>query len=109
MSKYRLHVLCVCGSGIVTSSMLLIRVQDIFEEERLSCSVDTTSPNEMESILSSRPVDLIISTTPLTEMKDIKCPIILGHALLSGHGEEEVIESIRTIGRKIVAAHESAK
>ena len=109
MSKYRLHVLCVCGSGIVTSSMLLIRVQDIFDEEKISCTVDTTSPYEMESIIASRPVDLIISTTPLGEMKNIKGPVILGHALLSGQGEEEVVEEIRTVGRKIVAAHETAK
>lgn len=108
MSKYRLHVLCVCGSGIVTSSMLLVRVQDIFDEEKISCSVDTTSPNELESILGSRAVDLIITTTPLTEMKNIKCPVILGHALLSGHGEDEVVEEIRMMGRKIVDAHENA-
>ena len=109
MSKYRLHVLCVCGSGIVTSSMLLIRVQDIFDEEKISCTVDTTSPNEMESIIASRPVDLIVSTTPLNEMKNIKCPVILGHALLSGVGEDEVVNEIRTIGRKIADAHENAK
>jgi galactitol PTS system EIIB component len=109
MSKYRLHVLCVCGSGIVTSSMLLVRVQDIFDEEKISCTVDTTSPNEMESIIASRPVDLIISTTPLTEMKNVKCPIILGHALLSGHGEDEVVAEIRSLGRKILDEHENAK
>jgi galactitol PTS system EIIB component len=109
MSKFRLHVLCVCGSGIVTSSMLLVRVQDIFEEEKISCTVDTTSPYGMESIIASRPVDLIISTTPLSEMKDIKCPVILGHALLSGQGEDEVVEEIRTLGRKIIAEHENAK
>ena len=109
MSKYRLHVLCVCGSGIVTSSMLLVRVQDIFDEEKISCTVDTTSPYEMESIIASRPVDLIISTTPLTEMKNVKCPIILGHALLSGHGEDEVIAEIRSLGRKILDEHENAK
>ena len=109
MSKYRLHVLCVCGSGIVTSSMLLVRVQDIFDEEKISCSVDTTSPNEMESILASRSVDLIVSTTPITERKNIKCPIILGHALLSGQGEDEVVEEIRRTGRKIVDAHEKTK
>ena len=109
MSKFRLHVLCVCGSGIVTSSMLLIRVQDIFDEEKISCTVDTTSPYEMESIMASRPVDLIISTTPLTEMKNIKCPVILGHALLSGHEEDKVVEEIRMLGRKIVDAHENVK
>lgn len=109
MSKYRLHVLCVCGSGIVTSSMLLVRVQDIFDEEKISCIVDTTSPNEVETILGSRGVDLIISTTPLTELKDIKCPIIYGHALLSGLGEDQVVEEIRMTGRKIVDAHEKTK
>ncbi len=54
-------------------------------------------------------MDLIVTTTPLTEMKNIKCPVILGHALLSGHGEDEVIEEIRSTGRKIVAAHENSK
>ena len=34
--------------------------------------------------------------------------IIQGHALLSGHGEDEVIEEIRKVGRQIVAAHTPA-
>jgi galactitol PTS system EIIB component len=109
MAKYRLHILCVCGSGIVTSSMLLIRVQDIFDEEKIPCTVDTTSPNEVETILGSRGVDLIISTTPLAELKNIKCPIIYGHALLSGQGEDQVVEEIRMTGRKIFDAHANAK
>jgi galactitol PTS system EIIB component len=106
MSKYRLHVLCVCGSGIVTSSMLMMRLQDIFEAEKISCTVDTTSPNELEMLLEARSVDLIVSTTPLDGTRGIKCPVIHGHALLSGIGEDEVVERIRTEGRKIVDAHE---
>jgi PTS system galactitol-specific IIB component len=109
MSKYRVHVLCVCGSGIVTSSMLLVRVQDIFEEEKISCTVDTVSPPGLESIISSSHIDMIITTTPLTEMRGINCPVIHGHALLSGIGEDQVVEEIRAMGRKIVDAHENAK
>jgi galactitol PTS system EIIB component len=106
MSKYRLRVLCVCGSGTVTSSMMMLRIQDIFSDEKISCMVDTTSPNELESILASRPIDLIVTTTPLTEMKDIKCPVIEGHALLSGFGEDKVVENIIKAGHKIVNDHQ---
>ncbi len=100
-SKYRINVLAVCGSGIVTSGMLLVRLQEVFDEEALSCSIDTTSPSGMERILESRRVDLIITVTPLTEMKGITCPVIHGHALLSGIGEEDVIEEIRKVGHQV--------
>jgi len=100
-SKYRLNVLAVCGSGIVTSGMLLVRLQEVFDEEGLLCSIDTTSPSGMERILESRRVDLIITVTPLTEMKGIVCPVIHGHALLSGIGEDDVIEEIRRVGHEV--------
>lgn len=108
MAKYRVKVLCVCGSGIVTSSMLMMRVQDVFDEEKIPCTVDTTNPFEMEGILRNSQVDLIVSTTPVDAMQGITCPVIQGHALLSGHGEDEVIEEIRKVGRQIVAAHTPA-
>lgn len=106
MSKYRVNALCVCGSGTVTSGMLLVRVQDILSDEGISCTVNTTSPNELETILSTRHVDLIITTTPLTELKGINCPIIEGHALLSGFGEENVIEQIKKEGKRIANEHD---
>jgi hypothetical protein len=85
---------------------LMMRVQDILEEEKIPCVIDTTSPYELETLLDGRTVDLIVSTTPLTDMRGIKCPVIHGHALLSGIGEDEVVERIRTEGRKIVDAHD---
>lgn len=100
-SKVRMNVLAVCGSGIVTSGMLLVRLQEVFDEEGLLCSIDTTSPAGLERIMETRRVDLIITVTPLTEMVGITCPVIHGHALLSGIGEDEVIEEIRKVGRQV--------
>jgi PTS system galactitol-specific IIB component len=100
-SKHRINVVAVCGSGIVTSGMLQVRLEEIFNEEGLKCLVDTTSPSGLERILESRRVDMIISVTPLTEMKGITCPVVHGHALLSGIGEEEVIEEIRKVGHEV--------
>lgn len=105
MGKYRVKVLCVCGSGIVTSSMLMMRVRDIFDEEKIPCTVDTTQPFELEGLLQNSQVDMIVSTTPLDSMQNIQCPVIHGHTLLSGIGEAQTIEEIRKIGRQIVAAH----
>lgn len=100
-SKSKLNVVAVCGSGIVTSGMLQVRLQDVFDEERIRCVVDTTSPAGLERVLESRRVDLVITVTPLTEMKGINCPVIHGHSLLSGIGEEDVIEEIRRVGHEI--------
>ncbi len=108
MAKYRVKVLCVCGSGIVTSSMLMMRVQDVFDEEKIPCKVDTTNPFELEGLLRNATVDMIVTTTPVDSTKNIQCPVIHGHALLSGIGEAEVIEEIRKIGRQIVAEHTPA-
>lgn len=108
-SKYRMNVMAVCGSGIVTSGMLLVRLQEVFDEEGLLCSIDTTSPAGLERVLESRRVDLIITITPLTEMKGITCPVIHGHPLLSGIGEEEVIEEIRRIGHQVAEKMEQER
>lgn len=108
MAKYRVRVLCVCGSGIVTSSMLMMRVRDIFDEEKIPCTVDTTQPFELDGLLQTSQVDLIVSTTPLDSMQNIQCPVIHGHTLLSGIGEAATVEEIRRIGRQIVAAHATA-
>lgn len=108
-SKQRMNVVAVCGSGIVTSGMLQVRLEEVFNQERLRCNVDTTSPRGLETILQSRRVDLIITTTPLTDMKGINCPVIHGHALLSGIGEEEVIEEIRRVGHEVAEKLEKEK
>jgi len=88
--------------------MLMMRVKDVFDEEKISCSVDTTNPFELAGLLRNGNVDLIVSTTPLDSTQNILCPVIHGHALLSGIGEAEVIEEIRKVGHQIVAAHSQA-
>lgn len=108
MAKYRVKVLCVCGSGIVTSSMLMMRVRDIFDEEKIPCTVDTSQPFELDGLLRNSQVDMIVSTTPLDSMQNIQCPVIHGHTLLSGIGEAETVEEIRRLGREIMVAHTPA-
>jgi len=107
-SKFRLNVLSICGSGTVTSSMLAIRLEDILDEEGIKCLVDTSSPTQAENVLKFRKIDLVITSSILSGIGEIQCPVIDGHPLLSGVGEEEVIEEIKIIARQIIEEKELA-
>lgn len=101
------HVLGVCGTGSITSTMLCMRVQEVLEEEGIRCKVDGIRPTEVHYTLDAAPVDLIITSSPIPDVEKIKVPVIKGQSLLSGFGEAETLEEIRKVANKIVDDYEA--
>jgi PTS system galactitol-specific IIB component len=106
ISKKVINVLGVCGAGTVTSTMLAMRVEEVLHEEGIRCKIDEIRPTQVHTTLETAPVDLIITSSPIPDMEKITIPVIKGHSLLSGFGEAETIEEIRTVALKIIKDYE---
>lgn len=102
-----IKVLGVCGAGTVTSTMLAMRVEDVLSEEGIRCRIDEIRPTQVHSTLETAQVDLIITSSPIPDSEKIKVPVINGHSLLSGFGEEETLEEIRRVANKIIDEYEA--
>ncbi len=102
-----IRVLGVCGAGTTTSTMVAMRVQDVLDEEGIRCRIDEVRPTQVFTALETGSVDLIITTSPIMDIDKIKIPVINGHSLLSGFGEEETLEEIRRVANKIIDDYEA--
>ena len=101
MAKKTLNILAVCGSGVVCSSMIATRLEDIMKSLGATANVTGLLPNSVESYVERGGIDMAITTSPIPG--DIKVPVINGVALLSGFGEEQCIEEITKVAQEILA------
>jgi len=98
--KKEINVLTVCGSGVVSSSILGSKVKEILEKAGIYANVLGTQPQMVKSYVDKGKVDLVVTSSPISD--SISVPIIKGIPLLTGVGEEECIEEIIKIAKEIV-------
>ena len=101
MAKKKLTVLAVCGSGVVSSSMIAQKVKDILDPLGAEANVIGLLPTSVESYVERGGIDFVISTSPIPGK--INVPVIKGVALLTGFGEDECIEEITKVAKEILA------
>ena len=101
MPDYTLKILAVCGSGVVSSSMVVTRIRDILAENGIKkVQAFELTPAMVKSHIERNPADLVVSTTKITE--DLDIPVINAVALLSGIGEDKFIEQLVSIAKQIL-------
>jgi len=85
-------IFVVCASGIATSTMIRMKITDYLEERGLDALV--TNFRVAELTPDRIDADLIVATTTLPPEieEDFNC--LNGVALLTGIGEEEILEAI---------------
>jgi len=98
MSK--LTVLAVCGSGVVSSSMIAQKIKDILSSFAVDLDVIELLPTSVEEYVQRGNIDFIVTTSPIPG--DIKVPIIKGIALMTGFGEDTVVEEIMSTAQEII-------
>jgi PTS system galactitol-specific IIB component len=98
--KKEINVLTVCGSGVVSSSMLGSRVKEILEKVGIYANILGTQPQMVKSYVDKGKVDLVVTSSPISDLNSV--PVIKGIPLLTGVGEEECIEEIIKIAKEIV-------
>jgi PTS system galactitol-specific IIB component len=103
MAKRNLIVLAVCGSGVVSSSIIAQKIEDILTPLGVDVEVICLLPTSVETYLEQDEVDFIVTTSPIPG--DITVPIIKGVAILTRYDEEAVSEKIKQTARNILAAN----
>lgn len=86
-------IYAVCGSGVATSTMIAAKVRDYLEARGVQCDVQTTNYGIVNG--GGLVADCLVSTNPNITCGDI--PVVPGVALLTGMGEEAVLEQVYQI------------
>lgn len=87
------NILLACGTGIVTSTAVSQRLQKALNEKGWEGKYKITQCKIAEVPAKSSSADLCVATTQVVA-DDVKCPVIMGIAFLTGRGTEPVLEEI---------------
>ncbi|NLH91493.1 MAG: PTS sugar transporter subunit IIB [Atopobium sp.] len=88
------NIIVVCGNGIASSSIMMAALQDFLDENSLEANLEKASLMDCTpERLNSK--DLIVSSTAI-DNPEITTPVIVGVSLLTGIGEEETLEQIKS-------------
>lgn len=98
MSKIR--VLVACGAGIATSTVVLKRVEELFNKNNIDAQITQIKIAEAASLQDSN--DILITTTMLPT--EYKIPAIKAMALLTGIGTDKIEKQILDAVAQIRAA-----
>ncbi len=90
-------VIVSCGTGIATSTVVAIAIQEACKKEKLGVNVKQCKAAEI-SILLAEGADLIVTTSTLRF--DPGIPVIKGIAFLTGIGKDQVMAQIMDVLRK---------
>lgn len=100
MAGKKLTILAVCGSGVVSSSMIAHKVESILAPLEIEANVVGLLPTSVETYIRSHAVDFIVTTSPIPG--EVPVPVIKGVALLTGFSEDVVIEEIRQTAQRLL-------
>ncbi len=85
------RILVACGNGVATSTVVATKIREKCEENGLSVSVNQCKLLEVESKASD--YDLLVTTGKFTG-GNVSVPVIGAIALLTGIGEDAVLNQI---------------
>ena len=88
-------VVTVCGSGVVTSSMIALKIKDQLKDKGWDATMYEASPVSIASVITGKNIDVIVCASPVTD--DYGIPKVKGMGMVTGIGEEKVINEIIAI------------
>lgn len=87
--------LTVCGSGIVTSSMLAETISDWLKEQGYEdVSVNECNPSEMANFLARQKHDFVAYASPIDNDDLDGVPAVPAIGLITGMGTDEFYEKV---------------
>lgn len=93
-----INFLTVCGSGIVTSSMIAETISDWLKDEGYDvANVNECNPSEMSNFLARTHYDFVAYASPIDENDLGGVPAIPAIGLITGMGTEEFYEKVKEI------------
>lgn len=101
MANTSLTVLAVCGSGVVSSSMIAQKLEEALKPLGARVNVIGLLPTSVQTYVERGGVDFVVTTSPIPGT--INVPVIKGIALLTGFGEDECLDEIKKVAQDIIA------
>lgn len=95
----KLNVLVACGAGIATSTVVMSKLEKLFEEN--SIDVELHQIKIAEAASKQKDADMLISTTILPTEYDI--PAIKAMGFLTGIGMDKLQDEIIETAKKLQA------
>lgn len=92
MARKSIKLLTVCGSGIVTSSMLANKLTELLEDEGYEVSAMEANPSELSTYVQREHYDLVAYASPIDEEDLNGTPALPAIGLITGKGEDEFME-----------------
>ena len=86
----RIKILSICGSGVVTSSMVANKLKDLFKEKGYDISTVEANPSELDTYVMREKFDLIAFSSPIGDSRGI--PALNAIGLVTDMGEEKFME-----------------
>jgi PTS system galactitol-specific IIB component len=99
--RQTLTILAVCGSGVVSSSMIAQKMEEILKPLGAEAKVIGLLPTSVQTYIEQGGIDFVVSTSPIPGT--ITVPVIKGVALLTGFGEDACKAEITRIAKEILA------
>jgi len=90
----RKKVMLVCGSGIVTSSIIMPTVEDVLDSIGIKYKIIKGSVGELKAGGKSLDIDAVISTLEV-DASLVNCPVVMARELISGQASPDLVEKIR--------------
>ncbi len=83
-------ILVACAVGVNTSEIIASKLRDIFDEEGISATIETSKINDVSGMQDE--FDVIVS---LADIEGINKPLVNGVGLLTGINAEEIVNKIK--------------
>lgn len=99
MSKM-MKIITVCGSGTISSKFLADRLKEELNNEGYDCITRECSNGEIPTLLQQEDWDCICHASPVNQKDFPTIPCINSVGVLTGVGDDEVIEKVLAIARK---------
>ncbi len=94
----KIKILSICGSGVVTSSMVANKLIELFSEHGYDAQTTEANPSELAGYCMREQFDLIAYSSPIGDPCGV--PALSAIGLITGMGEEEFIEEALEILKK---------
>jgi PTS system galactitol-specific IIB component len=100
---HRFRILLLCGTGIATSTVVRLKVEQALRAEGLAAAVDLRQGKVADVLASGADADLVVATAQVPP--SVTVPVINGIALITGIGAQSVLSQIVDAARSGVSAH----
>lgn len=87
-------VLVCCGSSMITSSMAINQLKDVFKQEGIDAQIGQCKFSEVPGQLTTFQPDLIVPTGALSEKDAGGVPVVRGTSFVTGVGVEDTIREV---------------